>query len=244
MSDIQELPDGTRIIWAPIVRPKRYVFVTQVLGEILLTAGVVLMLFVGYKTLFQDNLVGNQQSDFAKTFTERDGFVELSEVSKEADIFARMYVPRFGESWTRLIAEGTRWHPVLNEIGIGHYTTTVMPGEVGNFAIAAHRGGFGGAFRDIDKLTDGDRVYIETKNTWFIYKFLETEVVLPTDVGVIAPVPVKLDGATPGSRYLTMTSCTPIFVNTERIISWFELERTQSTAVGMPRDLKIVVGSQ
>jgi sortase A len=244
MSDIQELPDGTRIIWAPIVRPKRYVFVTQVLGEILLTAGVVLMLFVGYKTLFQDNLVGNQQSDFAKTFTERDGFVELSEVNKEADIFARMYVPRFGESWTRLIAEGTRWHPVLNEIGVGHYTTTVMPGEVGNFAIAAHRGGFGGAFRDIDKLTDGDRVYIETKNTWFIYKFLETEVVLPTDVGVIAPVPVKLDGATPGNRYLTMTSCTPIFVNTERIISWFELERTQSTAVGMPRDLKIVVGSQ
>jgi len=244
MSDIQELPDGTRIIWAPIVRPKRYAFVTQVLGEILLTAGVVLMLFVGYKTLFQDNLVGNQQSDFAKTFTERYGFVELAEVSEEADIFGRMYVPRFGESWTRLIAEGTRWHPVLNEIGIGHYTTTVMPGEVGNFAIAAHRGGFGGAFRDIDKLTDGDRVYIETKNTWFIYKFLETEVVPPTDVGVIAPVPVKLDGATSGSRYLTMTSCTPIFVNTERIISWFELERTQSTAVGMPRDLKIVVGSQ
>jgi len=244
VSDIQELPDGTRIIWAPIVKPKPYAFLTQVLGEVLLTAGVILMLFVGDKTLFQDSLVGNQQSEFAKNFTESDGFVPLDEVTKEADIFGRMYVPRFGESWTRLIAEGTRWHPVLNEIGIGHYSNTVMPGEVGNFAIAAHRGGFGGAFRDIDKLTIGDRVYIETKETWFIYKFLETEVVLPTDVGVIDSVPEKLDGATYGSRYLTMTSCTPIFINTERIISWFELERTLSTAAGMPRDLKIVVGSK
>jgi sortase A len=244
MSDIQELPDGTRIIWAPIVKPKRFAFLTQVLGEILVTAGVVLMMFVGFKTLLQDNLVGNQQADYASAFTERDGFVPLAEVSEQADIFGRMYVPRFGEGWTRLVAEGTRWHPVLNEIGIGHYVNTAMPGEIGNFAVAAHRGGFGGAFRDIDKLTNGDRVYLETKDTWFIYKFLETEIVLPTDVGVIAPVPVKLDGSTPGSRYLTMTSCTPIFVNTERIISWFELERTQSTALGMPTDLKIVWGSR
>ena len=133
MSDIQELPDGTRIIWAPIVKPKRFAIATQVFGEILLTAGVILMLFVGYKTLFQDSLVGNQQSEFAKNFTESDGFVPLNEVTKEADIFGRMYVPRFGESWTRLIAEGTRWHLVLNEIGIGHYSNTVMPGEVGNF---------------------------------------------------------------------------------------------------------------
>lgn len=244
MSDIQELPDGTRIIWAPIVRPKKYAFATQIAGEVLVTLGIILMLFVGYKVFLQDNLVGANQSEYAKNFSERDGFVPINQVSKEADIFGRMYVPRFGGDWTRLIAEGTRWHPVLNEIGIGHYVTSAMPGEVGNFAIAAHRGGFGGAFRDIDKIQAGDRVYIETKDSWFIYKFLETEVVLPTEVGVIAPVPSKLDGATYGSRYLTMTSCTPIFVNTERIISWFELERTLSTKAGMPRDLKIVVGSK
>lgn len=244
MSDIQELPDGTRIIWAPIVRPKKYAFATQVAGELLVTLGVILMLFVGYKTLIQDNLVGSRQSAWAKGYTDRVPFVELDQVSKEADIFGRMYVPRFGGDWTRLIAEGTRWHPVLNEIGIGHYVHTAMPGEVGNFAIAAHRGGFGGAFRDIDKLQAGDLVYIETKNTWFIYKYLETETVLPTDVGVIASVPARLNGAKYGSRYLTMTSCTPIFVNTERIAVWFELERTMSTKAGMPRDLKIVVGSQ
>ncbi len=244
MSDIQELPDGTRIIWAPISRRKQFANLTQVLGEVLLTLGVILMLFVGYKTFLQDNVVGSTQVELANKFTERDGFVATEDVSKEADIFARMYVPRFGEDWTRLVAEGTRWRPVLNEIGVGHYRSTAMPGEVGNFAIAAHRGGFGGAFRDIDKLTTGDRVYIETKDSWFIYKFLETEVVLPTEVGVILPVPTKLDVAREGGRYLTMTSCTPIFINTERIISWFELERVQPASLGMPTDLKIVIGSR
>jgi sortase A len=244
MSDIQILPDGTRIIWAPIQRPKPFAFVTQVAGELLITLGVVLMLFVGYKTLLQDSLVGSSQSDYAANFENKDGFVPLDQVSQEADIFGRMYVPRFGEQWTRLIAEGTRWYPVLNEIGIGRYSRSEMPGEVGNFAVAAHRGGFGGAFRDIDKLVTGDRVYIETKDTWFIYTFLETEVVKPYEVGVIDSVPEKLDVAVVGGRYLTMTSCTPIFINTDRIISWFELERAQPRSAGMPYDLKVVIGSR
>jgi sortase A len=208
----------------------------------MLTLGVILMLFVGYKTFLQDNIVGSTHSELAQTFTEREGFVDPGLVNKDAEIFARMYVPRFGEQWTRLVAEGTRWHPVLNEIGIGHYRNTAMPGEVGNFAIAGHRGGFGGAMRDIDKLVTGDRVYIETNDTWFIYKFLETEIVKPTEVGVILPVPDKLDVAKFGGRYLTMTSCTPIFVNTHRIISWFELEKESPTSAGMPMDLKIVRG--
>ena len=244
MSDIQVLADGTRIIWAPIPKRRPFAFLTQVLGETLVTLGVILMLFVGYKTFLQDNIVGSSHSDLAQKFDERDGFVEPALVTQDAEIFARMYVPRFGEQWTRLVAEGTRWHPVLNEIGIGHYRNTAMPGEVGNFAIAGHRGGFGGAMKDIDKLVTGDRVYIETKNTWFIYTFLETEIVKPTEVGVILPVPVKLDVARVGGRYLTMTSCTPIFINTDRIISWFELERTWPTSAGMPRDLKIVRGSR
>lgn len=242
MSDIQELADGTRIIWAPIPKRKTLATVTLVLGELLLTMGVILMLFVGYKSLIQDNLVASAQiteaKNYGSTVAAKEEFVALADVSKLADIFGRMYVPRFGRDWTRLIAEGTKWHPVLNDIGIGHYTNTAMPGEVGNFAIAAHRGGFGGAFRDIHRLSSGDRVYIETKDSWFTYRFLETEIVMPNEVDVIDPVPQKLDGAIAGSSYLTMTSCTPIFVNTQRIVSWFELVASSSREAGMPIDLK------
>jgi len=244
MSDIQELADGTRIIWAPIVKRNRFAFVPQVIGELLITSGVVLLLFVGYKTLFQDTVVASIQIEKSKTYEVLEEFIALEEVNKDADIFGRMYVPRFGEDWTRLVAQGTRWYPVLNEIGVGHYVNTAMPGEVGNFAVAGHRGGFGGAFRDMDKLTSGDRVYFETKDSWFVYKFMETEIVKPEEIGVIAPVPLKLNGARVGGQYLTMTSCTPIFVNTERIISWFELERTQSRALGMPMDLRLFLRGQ
>lgn len=242
MSDIQTLPDGTRIIWSPIPKKRTLALIVQIVGELVLTAGVVLLLFVGYKTLVQDTVVATSQEELATVYTSKEDFIALDEVSKPADIFARMYIPRFGEDWTRLIGEGTRWHPVLNEIGVGRYSQSSMPGEVGNFAVAGHRGGFGGAFRDIDKLVDGDRVYIETEDTWFVYKYLESEIVKPTEIGVIADVPEKLDVAVEGGRYLTMTSCTPIYVNTDRFIVWFELESTPPRTDGTPNGLTLNSG--
>ena len=247
--DVTELPDGTRIIWPPIEKVKSKITIGQVIGELLLTAGVVLLLFVGYKAILQDTVIGESQNELARSFSHekpepskpQKSFVDLDKVSKLADIFGRMYVPRFGDNWTRLVAEGTRWYPVLNEIGVGHYRSTAMPGEVGNFAVAGHRGGFGGAFREMHRLVEGDRVYLETNNSWFVYKYLETEIVEPEDTGVIEPVPVKLDGAVEGSRYMTMTSCTPIFVNTHRIIAWFELEETIEIDPENPLDYAAVL---
>ena len=51
-------------------------------------------------------------------------------------------VPRFGEDYARVIGEGVG-NPVLNStsLGIGHYTGTQMPGEVGNFAVEPRQGG-------------------------------------------------------------------------------------------------------
>src|SRR5690606_33130481 len=60
--------------------------------------------------------------------------------------FAVLHVPRWGDEYARPIAEGTALRSVLNEIGIGHYVGTQLPGEFGNFALAAHRKAYGGAF--------------------------------------------------------------------------------------------------
>lgn len=229
MKEPDLLQDGTKVYWGELPAKTRISKTLEFIGEVLLTLGVILGLFVGYKAVLQDSQVGQVQTILAKEYqTQPSKFVDTSEVDELADIFAQMYVPRFGETWTRLIAEGTRWHPVLNEIGVGHYRDTAMPGEVGNFAVAAHRGGFGGAFKEIHRLQAGDRVYIKTKNYWFVYKYLQTKIVEPTATGVLAPIPEGLNGAVAGGRYMTLTSCTPIFVNTERIIVWLELE-SQST---------------
>lgn len=230
MKSSNRLKDGTRVYWGELPKQSRKSKVLEVIGELLLTAGLIIGLFVGYKAILQDNQVSAVQQELAKEYeSEPSKFIDPSEVDSLADIFAQMYVPRFGENWTRLIAEGTRWHPVLNEIGVGHYRNTAMPGEVGNFAVAAHRGGFGGAFKEIHRLTQGDRIYIKTRTYWYVYKYKQTKIVEPTDTGVLRRVPEGLVGAVDGGRYLTLTSCTPIFVNTQRIIAWFELESMSIT---------------
>lgn len=219
------LKDGTKVYWGDLPPRTRISNILEFLGELLLTFGVIIGLFVGYKAILQDNQVGEAQTVLAKEYeAEPSKFVPLSEVDELAEIFAQMYVPRFGENWTRLVAEGTRWHPVLNEIGVGHYRNTEMPGEVGNFAVAGHRGGFGGAFKQIHELRDGDRVYLKTRDMWFVYKYLQTKIVEPDATGVLNSLPQGLDAASIGGRYMTLTSCTPIFVNTQRIIVWLELE--------------------
>lgn len=155
----------------------------------------------------------------------------------EGDVFAKLYAPRFGSEYVRNIAEGTSVEEVLNTIGLGHYSQTQMPGEVGNFAIAGHRAGNGGPLREIDKFVPGDLAYVETADTWFIYKFLESKVVEPDAIGVINPHPSGLTKLGATGKYLTMTSCTPIYVNTQRIIAWFELVNEQPTSLGAPDGL-------
>ncbi len=223
------LTDGTKVYWPDLPLRTKISRVLEGIGELLLTGGVILGLFVGYKAIWQDTVVADQQTVLAQTYEEAPSkFLSVKDVSKLGDVFGQMYVPRFGDTWTRLIGEGTRWHPTLNEIGVGHYTGTAMPGEVGNFAVAAHRGGFGGAFKEIHTLREGDRVYVKTKDFWYVYKYLQTKVVQPDDIDVISEVPWGLAAAEFGGSYMTMTSCTPIFVNTERIVVWLELENATS----------------
>jgi len=234
-----KLPDGTVIHWATVPSRKKPSLLL-IFGELLVTLGILVGLFAVYEVFIQDEVVSASQTNLAKEFgqkAEKHKFVYPSKAKKLGDIFGRMYVPRFGSEWTRLVAEGTRWHPVLNEIGIGHYNNSVMPGEVGNFAVAAHRGGFGGAFKNIHRLVEGDRVYVETNSYWYIYKYLQTKIVEPEDISVIDAVPAELDGSHDGGKYMTMTSCTPIFVNTQRIIVWLELEKKTPITDGTPTEL-------
>lgn len=226
MNEQEPLPDETEAYQPAIEEGNPRITFVRVFGEVLVTLGILLLLFTGYKAFLQDNVVGTAQTNIAKSYQDHpERFIDPQKVYKPAQIFAQLYIPRFGPNWTRLVGEGTRWHPVLNEIGVGHYRHTAMPGEIGNFAVAAHRGGFGGSFRDIHRLKKGDLVYVKTNKFWYIYKYLQTKIVEPTDTSVIKAVPPELVGASKGGRYMTMTSCTPIFVNTQRIVVWLELEQ-------------------
>ncbi len=125
----------------------------------------------------------------------------------------RLTFPKLHESW--VVVEGTTQEDLKH--APGHYVGTQQPGEIGNFAVAAHR--FPGLFWDLDQLAPGDTVLVETKMATFIYKVTGSKTVHPTDVGVIAANPDN-PAAAPTKRLMTLTTCTPKVLDYDRLIVW------------------------
>jgi sortase A len=206
------------------------------IGALLIAAGLCILAVSVYQLTIGEQQASEQQESRAEEVPlvsigdGSAGEAPGSSVLAEGEVFAKLYAPRFGADYVRNIAEGTSLEKVLNTVGLGHYSGTQMPGEVGNFAVAGHRAGNGGPLRQIDKFVSGDLVYVETASTRFTYRFLESKVVEPNAIGVIDAVPQGLTqqgGSSSNGKFLTLTSCTPIYVNTQRIIAWFELVAEQ-----------------
>jgi sortase A len=150
-----------------------------------------------------------------------------------SDKFARVFIPSFGQDYVRPIAEGTATKEVLNKIGVGHYTGTALPGEVGNFAVAGHRMTYGAAFRDLDLLNNGDEIIVETVDGWYTYKVDRTKIVKPTEVSVISPVPEQ-PGIVPSERWMTLTTCTPKWSAEKRLVVFALFDDFQPRWEGAP----------
>ncbi|WP_019887884.1 class E sortase [Streptomyces purpureus] len=148
---------------------------------------------------------------------------------------AVMYVPRFGKDWEWPVLEGTRAATLKK--GLGHYTPTARLGERGNFAVAGHRRTHGDPFKDVPRLRPGDAIVLTDGTTWFTYR-VDTKPyrTVPTDIGVIDPVPRASGYAGPG-RYLTLTTCEPEWGSSHRLIVWAHLDATRPVTAGRPEAL-------
>lgn len=151
------------------------------------------------------------------------------------DTFGIIYIPRFGSDYSRPIVQGTGLD-VLDSLGLGHYENTAMPGDIGNFAIAGHRQTHGAVLDKIHLLEPGDKIYVQTKDGFYIYVFRNTQIVLPDAADVLAPVPMDTQ-ASPTERILTMTSCNPQFGSQERIIAYSTMESWQPLSAGPPVEI-------
>jgi sortase A len=238
-------------------KTKRRVSVLGVIGELLITAGVVVMLFLGWQLWLNDIIVGGQQQaeagELSQSWERGEGTGSIKPVDPgepavmaapgNAEKFAVLIVPRWGADYERSIAEGTGAKDVLNKIGLGHYTGTQMPGEVGNFAVASHRMAYGGGFKDLHQLQIGDHIYVETQDGWYDYVYRSTEYVLPSGVGVIDPVPQAPD-ATAVDRMITLTTCNPFFSTAERLIAYGVYETWYPRAGGPPAEIAGTVNAR
>ncbi|MET9874513.1 class E sortase [Actinacidiphila glaucinigra] len=142
---------------------------------------------------------------------------------RPSQAYAVLRIPRIGV--TALIAEGISRAKVLNHGYAGHYPHTAQPGQPGNFALAGHRNTHGEPFRRIDRLRPGDTLVVETATTRYTYVVRQTVPrTTPADGTVIAPVPhstvhPRRHMTGPG-HYITLTTCTPEFTSTHRLVVW------------------------
>ncbi|MFC8505397.1 class E sortase [Streptomyces sp. NPDC057411] len=145
--------------------------------------------------------------------------------------YAVLRIPRLG--LTVPVAPGVGKRSVLDRGFAGHYPGTASPGRVGNFALAGHRNTHGEPFRYINRLRKGDLVTVRTRGGTYTYRVdLVLPQTSPRDTGVIAPVPRSLVkpryGYDQPGAYLTLTTCTPEFTSTYRLVVWAKLVADRS----------------
>lgn len=242
-----------------VARPRRRTSVIGVIGEILITAGVIALLYVVWQLWVGDwiyaaerNATGQElsetwaqeyrpsvpnpsQSATAPEAPEQVAPVILPQPA-DAERFGIMRIPRFGADYAVEIAGGVSRERTLDSIGIGHYPGAAMPGEVGNFALAAHRTTWGKPFNRIAELQVGDPIVVETPDGWYTYRFRTLEYVTPDRVDVLLPVPQAPD-VPAGMQYITLTSCSPMYSMTERIVAFGVFDSFTPRSDGPPSSL-------
>ncbi len=145
--------------------------IVRAFGELLLTLGMVVLLFIFYMVYVTDWISAGKQAEVTaaleKQWSNPRGAVDRPLVG---DGIARLYVPALGPDFAFTVLEGTDQDTLA--VGPGHYRDTGMPGQPGNFALAGHRVGKGAPFYDLDLLESCDALVVETGDTWLVYRVL------------------------------------------------------------------------
>jgi sortase A len=215
-------------------------------GELMITFGLVVLLFAGYEIWGKSVIVNAHQNDLSQELAQQWGQptgpdptvgpteapgVPAPMAPANGKPMASLYVPSLDKSW--VVVEGVTQKDI--RYAPGHYPKTALPGQVGNFSVAGHRNK--ATFWRLDELHNGDPIVVESKTDWYIYKVSSTQIVKPSQVDVVAAVPGN-PRAKATKAMLTLTTCNPKFDNYQRLIVHAELARTQPKSAGQPAELK------
>lgn len=192
-----------------------------VIGELLIAVAVVAFAYVAWQTFWTGvESTRTQDQQLASSGWSRPGGGDPSKVAKPqegeppamrepsyGDLLGQLFIPRFGSTWQRNLVEGTDLTQLARH-GLGHYEGTALPGQVGLFAVAGHRAGYGEPLAYIDTLREGDYIVMRTADYWYVYKYYEHKIVTPDQGEAISPVPFQ-PGKTPTERLMALSTCEP-----------------------------------
>lgn len=126
----------------------------------------------------------------------------------EGALLGRVEIARLGVS--AIVREGVGAHTLST--AVGHIPSTSLPGQDGNFAIAAHRDTL---FRALKDIRTDDLVTFQSAAGSYTYRVAATKIVTPSDVSVLRSdggglIPVKA-GSQSADKLLTMITCYPFY---------------------------------
>src|ERR1700710_792706 len=142
----------------------------------------------------------------------------LVEESKPGDALGRIEAPGM-DGLNMVFVQGTDESSL--ELGPGHYPETAMPGQGKTVAIAGHRTTYLAPFRHIDSMKRGDKITLKMPYGTFIYAVQKTEIVDPSDVGVVHET---------GYERLVLSACNPLYSAAQRFIVFAKLVRSDPRA--------------
>lgn len=196
-----------------------------VAGEILITIGLLILLFLGWQLWWTDVLAERSYDETRTALTQEwgtdttTGKVPPPVQATYGKPFGLLYVPALKDSaWGIPIIQGTDLSLLQN--GVGHHEKSALPGELGNFAVAGHRTTYAAPFGDIQDLKPGDQVIVETKHGWYIYELDESVIIDAWEGWVLDPVPGEPRGTKPTEALITIYACHPKFSAAQRYV-WF-----------------------
>jgi sortase A len=212
-------------------------------GRVLVTVGLLLLLFVAYQLwgtgIYQARAQNDLEQQFKQSLERNRATTSTSPattatttgtpatpttlgpitVPPEGDVVARIGIPKIGVD--QYVVEGVNVDDLRK--GPGRYPSTQLPGHEGNSAIAGHRTTYGAPFGDLDQVNPGDQIVVVTVQGRFKYKVTEQRVVDPSEISVLDPSP---DPARPGHDLatLTLTTCNPKYSAEQRLIIRAQLD--------------------
>jgi sortase A len=228
--------------------------ITFWIGVGLILAGLGLLAYVAWQfwgtnwvsKRHQREITSELEKDWSSGQGRKPKFVPTGQAS------ALIRIPKFGPKYVVPVLEGAPDGTISDEIlakGYGHFQTggvdgakVAYPGDVGNYALAAHRVTHGQPLRNMPELRPGDQVIVETVDTTYTY-VLDTnpnDLVIPfTGIWVLDPLPHNPNGGPeprqePGQRLITLTTCSEIFHTDNRMIAFGHLVSATAKPVGKP----------
>lgn len=207
-------------------------------GTVLIVGGLVILGYIGWQLWGTTWVAKREQREITTSvenqWREQPGVRRSLRPKNTAkgDTSALVRIPRFGKKYVVPVLEGTSSKALTQ--GYGHFTSSADPGEVGNYALAAHRVTHGEPLRRMPELRPGDEVVIETVDIAYTYELDNDprKLVIPfTGTWVLEPLPANPDGGPqprqqPGQRLITLTTCSELFHTDNRMIAFGHLVRT------------------